>query len=457
MASHVGPISWLVGLLLYALLSTTPAWAAADNGSGKDVDGSNSNPAGEMGQVELLGLPEGAKISIGEMPGPGLGGADVQVVRGGEHAIPPELLHFLGVRGSPGGGGGGMMVIDAGDLDGPSGNVEVVNLGEDPMMGHMRPMGLQMGALGPMEPMGGGDHLDAIFHHMLGSMLGGEPLGARHRHGQRRGGGQLGGGAVPDPDDFAGQRGIPMSCIHDVQEYCSAAVQEYWHPARCLAKHVGDISDTCKVDLFLAPCKEEVGKHCDLLEQGMLTCLHAHFSDIGGQCQAAVKKTKQVLEAASGSTASPQAWVSPQVVNTAPTSSATTAASASASTPASAASTSQREGNAVGPSRSRTGGADVAGLGVRANAANGVALPALEMLPAIGAKTSGSDGTDSKSGCSLRTISLIVVAGVAFYAYRSHVAPPRAPGKGHDDEEGSPLYDAPMQGSEDVILSDIAA
>jgi len=135
-----------------------------------------------------------------------------------------------------------------------------------------------------------GDPMEAFMQSMMNNMMAG---GMMSRRGRRRGGfgGQnMDGGLMPD-GRMDVLTGLPMTCDVDLQSYCANSA----NALRCLVRKISKLSDPCKVDLFLAPCKGFVNKHCDLLEQGILGCLNMKKSDLQPQCRTALRKTQDAL------------------------------------------------------------------------------------------------------------------------------------------------------------------
>mmetsp|Transcript_77328 Transcript_77328/g.145847 ORF Transcript_77328/g.145847 Transcript_77328/m.145847 type:complete len:495 (-) Transcript_77328:94-1578(-) len=99
---------------------------------------------------------------------------------------------------------------------------------------------------------------------------------------------------MPSIHKAASQERTPNSCEQDIKTKCQGA-RSHLH---CLGYNHDSISETCRKDVeksvpFL--CSQAIDKWCDVLEQGILSCLYGHMDSLDGKCRDAVLTTKKVI------------------------------------------------------------------------------------------------------------------------------------------------------------------
>jgi len=95
----------------------------------------------------------------------------------------------------------------------------------------------------------------------------------------------------------------PASCRDDVARKCQGA-KSHLH---CLGINHDSISEACRKEVGQSVpfrCSEAIDRYCDVLQTGILDCLHDRLSDLSGGCRDSVLATKHVINKANTQKAS---------------------------------------------------------------------------------------------------------------------------------------------------------
>eukprot|EP00931_Biecheleriopsis_adriatica_P010729 TRINITY_DN11179_c0_g1_i1.p1 TRINITY_DN11179_c0_g1~~TRINITY_DN11179_c0_g1_i1.p1 ORF type:complete len:398 (-),score=105.62 TRINITY_DN11179_c0_g1_i1:53-1246(-) len=91
-----------------------------------------------------------------------------------------------------------------------------------------------------------------------------------------------------------GSSQAPASCHQDLQTHCATARSQ----VHCLGQHSADVSENCRKDVGSSVpylCSHAIDKHCDILQVGLLDCLHGHLAELPAECADAVMATSKAI------------------------------------------------------------------------------------------------------------------------------------------------------------------
>jgi len=244
------------------------AGSAAPGGGGSSSSTGNGNGNAREDELDraismLMGGGAGPLSSGMAMEGRLPDGSEIvfEAPSGGGQQVPMELLRGL----FP-----GPLIVDQGgggdDDDDPESAID----GPDPLIMDM------MDSMGPAFQ----DQILPALHHS--PTLGSSAFGRERPRGRNLGPGHA-----------------PNACKVDLAKHCARARSQL----HCLGQHNADVSPECRKSVEKSVpyvCSPAIDRYCDVLQNGILTCLQGRLQELDINCRDAVLATQAVVSKVQG-------------------------------------------------------------------------------------------------------------------------------------------------------------